>query len=81
MSESHWRDSAAPIISRVLLETEGQPEKEIRKALRDAYPFGERRYHPYKIWLSEIQRQRFTGRRVRVLVPGEKIVFPDAPIG
>jgi hypothetical protein len=25
--------------------------------LFDAYPFGERKYTPYKIWLDEIKRQ------------------------
>jgi hypothetical protein len=30
----------------------------IHAALLAAYPFGERKYHPYKIWLSEIRRQR-----------------------
>lgn len=43
---------------QVLRETAGKSEKEIRQALRDAYPFGEREYHPYKIWCDEIQRQR-----------------------
>lgn len=56
-----WRDRAAPIVRRVLDETRGQDEKAIRAALRAAYPFGERAYHPYKIWLDEIARQR--GRR------------------
>ena len=28
-----------------------------RKELKDAYPFGPRQYHPYKIWLDEIGRQ------------------------
>ena len=31
---------------------------EQRRALKDAYPFGERRYAPYKIWLDEIARQK-----------------------
>jgi len=53
-----WRDAAAPIIAAVLQETSGQPEKLIRKCLYEAYPFGERNYHPYKIWLDEIRRQR-----------------------
>lgn len=53
-----WRDRSEPIISKVLTETAGKSEKEIKKALFEAYPFGERRYHPYKIWLSEIKRQR-----------------------
>lgn len=53
-----WRDYARPIIQQVLKETKGQDEKAIRKALKEAYPFGERAYHPYKIWLDEIKVQR-----------------------
>lgn len=58
MSYRSWRDIARPIIARVLLETKDKTEQEIKKALFDAYPFGERRYHPYKVWLDEIRRQR-----------------------
>lgn len=58
MSQSYWRRKAAPLIARVLAETAGQNEDAIRKALRDAYPFGERKYHPHDIWLDEIKRQR-----------------------
>ena len=58
--ESRWRRASQPIIKRVLEETRGQDEKAIRKALRDAYPFGPKEYHPYKIWLSEIAIQRGT---------------------
>ena len=54
-SESSWRNAAAPIIAEVLAR--GLDVKAQRAALRDAYPFGERRYHPYKIWLDEIARQ------------------------
>jgi hypothetical protein len=53
-----WRDDAVPIIAKVLKEKEGCTEREIRKALREAYPFGQREYHPYKIWCDEIRRQR-----------------------
>ena len=53
-----WRDSARPVIAMVLAETDGQDDKAIRKALHDAYPFGVRAMHPYKIWLDEIKRQR-----------------------
>jgi len=52
-----WRDSCKPIIARVIKENEGKSEKEIRKAISDAYPFGERKYHPYKIWLDEVKVQ------------------------
>ena len=58
---SHWRRLAAPIIARVLAENTGKPEREVRAALRSAYPFGPREHHPYKIWLDEIRVQ--TGRR------------------
>lgn len=57
-----WRSVARPIIARVLFETQGQDERAIRRALREAYPFGERRFWPYKCWLDEIARQRRTGR-------------------
>ena len=53
-----WRDYARPIIQQVLKDTKGQDDKAIRKALKEAYPFGERNYHPYKIWLDEIKVQR-----------------------
>jgi hypothetical protein len=55
---SYWRDTARPIIAKVLKETKGKTEAEIKKALQEAYPFGLRQYHPYKIWCDEIRRQR-----------------------
>lgn len=58
---SYWRKIAAPIIARVLAQTEGKPAPEVRSALRAAYPFGVRRHHPYRIWCDEIRVQ--TGRR------------------
>jgi hypothetical protein len=53
-----WRDIAKPIIAQVMKDTRGQSEKEIKRALFDAYPFGERAMHPYKIWLDEIKVQK-----------------------
>lgn len=53
-----WREHCAPIIHEVLERTRGKPEKDIKQALREAYPFGEHLHHPYKVWLSEITRQR-----------------------
>jgi len=55
---STWRERARPVIARVLRENKGQDEKVIGKALKDAYPWGERKYQPYKMWLDEIRRQR-----------------------
>lgn len=59
--KSHWREQARDVIRKVLTENEGKSDKEIRKALREAYPFGERQYHPYKIWLDEVALQ--TGKK------------------
>lgn len=53
-----WRDRARPIIAATLAQTKGQDEKSVRAALKAAYPFGVRRYFPYKVWLDEIRRQR-----------------------
>jgi len=55
---STWREDAAPIIHKVLTETAGKSETEVKAALKAAYPFGQRSLHPYKIWLDEIKRQR-----------------------
>lgn len=55
---SYWRDRVAPLIAEVLRATTGQPEAAIRKALRDAYPFGERTNWVYKVWCSEVAIQR-----------------------
>jgi hypothetical protein len=52
-----WRDIAKPIISEVLaLHPKQGPEQ--RKALVEAYPFGQRQYHPYKVWCDEIRKQK-----------------------
>jgi hypothetical protein len=56
MSNSYWRDRANPIIVGIVKEHNNTDSKELRKALYEAYPFGERKYHPYKIWLDEIQK-------------------------
>jgi len=53
-----WREHARPIIAKVLADNKGKTDKEIRVALRNAYPYGERAMHPYKIWCDEIKFQR-----------------------
>ena len=54
---SHWRDKCKPIITKVIAENKHLGEQALRKALHQAYPFGERKMYPYKVWLSEIQFQ------------------------
>lgn len=59
MNNGSWRDVACPIISKVVAEaqSDGCDIKELKRRLRDAYPFSERKYWPYKVWCSEVRRQ------------------------
>ena len=52
-----WRDKCRSVISDVIASVGTSDMKKLRKALREAYPFGPYEYHPKKIWLSEIRRQ------------------------
>lgn len=55
-----WREIARRTIERVAKEAIGeQPdinEADLRKRISEAYPFGPRQYHPYKMWLSEVKK-------------------------
>lgn len=52
-----WRSQAATVISGVIGQNPGMEPKKLRKLISAAYPFGERKYHPYKIWCDEVNRQ------------------------
>lgn len=52
-----WRDRARPIIAKVIAEIGLTDMKRLRKAISEAYPFGPREMHPYKIWCDEVRRQ------------------------
>ncbi len=52
-----WADAAAPIVANVIRSVGRSDIKALRKALAEAYPWGERENTPYKAWLSEIRRQ------------------------
>ena len=56
MIESRWRIYSRRIIKKVLVEFPDGNTKACRKALREAYPFGERTRYPYKMWRSEVRR-------------------------
>lgn len=57
MSASRWRAIAQDVIREVIAKVGREDEKALRKAIRDAYPFGARSNHPYKIWCDEVRRQ------------------------
>lgn len=54
--KSLWRERAAQVIYKIIKDNPGITIKELRKKISKAYPFGERKYHPYKIWLDEVRR-------------------------
>ncbi|HQZ69551.1 MAG TPA: hypothetical protein PLY87_30910 [Planctomycetaceae bacterium] len=57
-----WRKKAAPLIRAVIKQHGTTDLPALKKALRAAYPFLPRKYHPYKIWLDEIRSQLGTKR-------------------
>ncbi len=52
-----WRECARQVICEVIERVGRNDEKALRAALREAYPFGVRKYFPYKVWLDEIKVQ------------------------
>ncbi|MBP0020277.1 MAG: hypothetical protein J7647_22320 [Cyanobacteria bacterium SBLK] len=60
---SRWREVAQKRIKKVIkLYLKANPERPVnlnalKKEISKAYPFGERKNHPYKIWLSEVKNQ------------------------
>lgn len=52
-----WRDQARPIIAGVIATVGTADRKRLKAALREAYPWGPREYHPYRIWCHEIRVQ------------------------
>ena len=53
MARSRWYAHAASVIRRALAEAEAQglDAAATQRLVDAAYPFGERRYHPYAMWL------------------------------
>lgn len=51
-----WRNSAKSIIGQVITDNPGADLKTMKRLLFDAYPYGPRKYHPYKIWCSQVNR-------------------------
>ncbi len=52
-TKSPWRRAARERIEAVLAAAADASPTARRKAVRDAYPFGERKGHPYRMWLLE----------------------------
>ena len=52
-----YREVSAPIVAEVVRRVGLADRKALRKALREAYPFGDRERWPYKAWIAEIKAQ------------------------
>ena len=52
---SPWRLHARNVIQAAISNCQSSDPKAIRKAIRDAYPYGLRANHPYQIWCSEVK--------------------------
>lgn len=84
-----WRDEARPIIASVIAEIGTSDERQLRAALRKAYPWGPREYHPYKIWLDEIRVQlgkktfplirKQAGKPAASMFPSQRGLFDESP--
>jgi len=48
-----WRNLCRTAIADALRGTEALPEDEAVARIDAAFPFGERKYYPYKVWLEE----------------------------
>lgn len=78
--QSTWRSIAAPIIAEVIRTVGRDDPKALRRALREAYPWGVRDMHPYRIWCNEIHRQLRQEtqhpRKVLPTAPGQLSLLP-----
>jgi len=54
--KSLWRLKSRAVILQVIADNPDADPAKLRMLVSQAYPFGERRYHPYRIWLSEVKR-------------------------
>jgi len=49
----NWRYAAQRVIAKVEQDCKGVSYGAFKRALFNAYPFGQRSLHPYKIWCDE----------------------------
>lgn len=77
-TRSHWRLSARVVIEAALAALPASADDAVkRRAVSQAYPFGERRHHPYRAWRQEVEailgkRRQPATPEVRVDANGEE---------
>lgn len=58
-----WRERARTVVRPIVLQMGVSDPKATRKALREAYPFQEKRGYAYKSYLAECREQMGMGLR------------------
>ena len=53
---SYWNVESRRVIATVVKDVGVEDEDCLRKAILAAYPFGERRHQPYKVYLEEAKK-------------------------
>lgn len=66
---SYWRPTAQRVVRETIDRVGTADAKALRRALKEAYPFGMRRYWPYLVWRDEIKRQLGLKRPIRPRQP------------
>ena len=51
-----WDVISCRTIERVMRENPEADLKTLRKLISEAYPFGQRKYWPYKVWCREVKK-------------------------
>lgn len=69
------RNEAAPVIAAIVREMGFADPLALRRRIRKAYPFGERKGWPYRAWLLEVKRQ-IGGMHIRKPDPNQLHLFP-----
>lgn len=56
MTETRWRTHSKEVIATITRDMGIDDPDALEKAIRKAYPFGERAHWPYKVFCEEVRR-------------------------
>lgn len=61
-----WRKRAWAVVYKVMCDNPDVSGDDLKKILRESYPFGMRKHWPYKVWL-DVVREAFPCAKVKPL--------------